>query len=247
MSLSHLRSYLITAPLILLATVALGTLSLMASFFDRRGHLQHRLARLWSRILLLVCGVSVRVEGLEKLNPRSSYVFVANHASYMDTPVVLGHIPVEFRFMAKKGLFLIPLLGWHLKRAGHLAVVRGDPRASARSMTEAARVIRKTGISVLVFAEGGRTPTGMREFREGAAYIAIKSGVPAVPLGVVGTRQVLPVGSGHVRGGPVILRVGDPVPTAHATLKDRSELTHLLRERVLELLGEPIVKPQETR
>jgi 1-acyl-sn-glycerol-3-phosphate acyltransferase len=237
MSLATLRSVLISDPLIILATVFMGTFSLLASFFDSEGHLQHKLARTWSRILLWVSGVTVRVEGLEKIDSGGSYVFVANHCSYMDTPVVLAHIPVEFRFLAKQGLFSIPLLGTHLHRAGHIPVVRGNPRASVHSMTDAARIVRQRHISILVFPEGGRTQDGtLRSFKEGAAYIAIKAGVPAVPIALIGTRKVLPMGSGTIHGGVVEVRISDPIPTAEMHLKNRGELNQLLRDRIGSLL-----------
>src|SRR5215471_13538941 len=147
MSLSYIRSLLITDPIIIVATIIMGAISLIVSLFDSGGRLQHQISRVWSRMLLWVSGVRMRIEGLEKIDPAGAYVFVANHRSLMDTPVVLAHIPLQFRFLAKKGLFHIPFLGTHLRRAGHLPVVRDNPKASLKSMTEAARIIRERGIS----------------------------------------------------------------------------------------------------
>src|SRR5436190_16843488 len=180
MSPGYLRSLLFTDPLIVVLTILMGTVSLVTTFFDSTGRRPHKIARKWARMLLSVSGVRVTIERLEKIDPDGPYVFVANHRSYMDTPVVLGSVPVEFRFFAKKGLFLIPFLGTHLKRAGHLPVVRGDARASVKSMTLGAHLIQEWQISMLLFPEGGRTEAGAREFKEGAAYIAIKAGVPVV-------------------------------------------------------------------
>src|SRR5882672_5769023 len=247
MSLAYIRSLFITDPIIILATILMGSVSLLASLFDSAGRIQHQISRIWSRMLLAVSGVKMRVEGLDKIDADAAYVFVANHRSLMDTPVVLAHIPLQFRFLAKKGLFLIPILGTHLRRAGHLQVVRDDPRASLRSMSDAARIIRERGISVLLFPEGGRSKDGFREFKEGAAYIAIKAGVPAVPIAMEGTREVLPMGSMQIMSGIVRLRVGDPIPTARLTLKDRTILTQKLREKVAELLSESATEPQNTR
>jgi 1-acyl-sn-glycerol-3-phosphate acyltransferase len=240
MFLSRLRAYLVIDPLIVLATLVMGTASLMASVFDRTGRAQHAMARIWARILLAVSGVRVRVEGLEKLQPGASYVLVANHRSYMDTPAVLAHIPLQFRFFAKKGLFGIPLLGGHLRRAGHLPVVRENPRASLKSLAEGAKLVRDRSISLLLFPEGGRSPGPLREFKEGAAYLAIKAGVPAVPIGIVGTRAVLPMRSAHVRPGPALLRIGDPLATAGLKLDDRGELNQALRRKIGELIEEPV-------
>ncbi len=152
-----LRAFLFTAPAIVLATILMGTLSLLASIWDRTGYTQHRVARWWSRILLALGFVRCRVSGIEKLDPHRGYVLVANHASYFDTPAILASIPLQFRFFAKKGLFSIPLMGGHLKRAGHLPVIKDDPRGSLKTMGEAAKMVRDRGISLLLFPEGGRT------------------------------------------------------------------------------------------
>jgi 1-acyl-sn-glycerol-3-phosphate acyltransferase len=238
MFFSRLRAYLFIDPLIVLATVVFGTISLVTSMFDKTGHTQHAVARMWGRVLLMVSGVRMRVEGAEKLDPSRGYVLVANHRSLMDTPVVLASIPVQLRFFAKKGLFGVPLIGGHLRRAGHLPVERENPRASLRSLSDGARLIRARQVSVLIFPEGGRAPAEMREFKEGAAYLAIKAGVPAVPIGITGTREVLPMASSHVRPHTVTVRIGDPIPTEGAGLDYRGELTRLLQRRVGELVGE---------
>jgi 1-acyl-sn-glycerol-3-phosphate acyltransferase len=183
----------------------------------------------------------VCVEGIEQIAPDRSYIFAPNHLSYMDTPVVLANIPVQFRFLAKKGLFQIPLLGTHLARAGHVAVPREDPRAAVKIMTQAARIIRERGTSLLVFPEGGRSHDGdLQEFKEGAAYIALKAGVPLVPIALKGTREVLPYGSGMVRPGEVTVRIGPPISTAGLKLHDRDRITQELREQIVSLLGDTV-------
>ncbi|MGE5645889.1 MAG: lysophospholipid acyltransferase family protein [Acidobacteriota bacterium] len=232
---SSIRAALFTDPLILLATAAYGTVSLVTSLFDASGRAQHRVACAWARMLLRVSGVRLRVEGLENISPGASYVFVSNHLSFMDIPAILPSIPVQFRFMAKESLFSVPFIGYHLSRAGHIPVHRDDARASLKTLAEAAEIVRDRGISVLIFPEGGRSPGDMTEFREGAAYVAIKAGVPAVPVGLAGTREVLPMGSLLVKPGPAVLRIGKPVPTAGMTVRDRHRLNAELRERVAEL------------
>ena len=173
--MSFLRSLLFSTPLIGLFTILLGMASIAASWLDRTGQAPHRIARLWGKIVLAVSFIRVRSEGVEKLDPTGSYVFVANHSSYMDIPALLSVLPQQYRFFAKSGLYRIPFLGWHLRWAGHLPVDRSNARNSLKSMSAGAQAIRDRGISVVLFPEGGRSPTGLREFREGAAYIAISS------------------------------------------------------------------------
>jgi 1-acyl-sn-glycerol-3-phosphate acyltransferase len=237
--MSFLRAYFITAPLIILSTIAFGLVSLLVSLFETTGRRQIALARVWARFLLWGSGVRVKASGLEKIAPDGSYIFVANHLSYMDTPVVLANIPVQFRFLAKSGLFRIPLLGTHLRRAGHIPVPRDDARAAVKTMNTAAQVMRERGISLLIFPEGGRSHTGeLASFKEGAAYIAIRAGVQLVPIALKGTREVLPFGSGHVRSGWVTMRVGDPIPTDQIQLRDRGRITAELRDRIASMLDE---------
>jgi 1-acyl-sn-glycerol-3-phosphate acyltransferase len=235
--MSYLRSLLFSIPLIVLSTIVMGALSLAASFVDKTGRSQHAIARIWARMLLTVSFIRVRPEGLEKLDPEGSYVFAGNHSSYMDIPAILSTLPQQVRFFAKKGLFSIPFLGTHLRRAGHFAVDRSSPRASLKSMGNGARAISERKISALVFPEGGRSPAGLREFKEGAAYIAIKSGVPIVPIALVGMRKLLPMHSIHIRRGVVPLRIGDPIPTKDLTLSDREDLTQRTYATISEMLG----------
>jgi len=245
--MSFLRSLLFSTPLIVAATVVFGTMSLVASFFDPTGNSQHRLAQVWARVLLASGFVRVRVEGLEKLDRGANYVFVANHASYLDIPAILTGLPFQFRFFAKKGLYRIPFLGTHLKRAGHLPVDRSNARNSLKSMSEGAQIMVARNVSLLLFPEGGRTPEGLRPFREGAAYIAIKAGVPVVPMAIVGMRALLPMGSIHIRSGRATLRIGDPIPTAGLKPSDRAELTGRLRDEVVRLLEEPVPVAQASQ
>ena len=225
-----IRAALFTAPAIVAATILMGAISYVTSLRDRTGFTQHRIAQKWSRMLLVIGSVHCRVTGLEKLDPKRGYVLVANHASYMYTPVILSSIP---------------LLGGHLARAGHMPVIRDNPRASLKTMGEGARIVRERGVSLLLFPEGGRTPKTMRPFREGAAYVAIKAGAPAVPIALLNTRAILPMGSAMVHGGDVEVLIGDPIETAGMTLHDRGKLNQMLQDRVAAMVGETPT-PEET-
>jgi 1-acyl-sn-glycerol-3-phosphate acyltransferase len=230
--------FVIRGLLVVLSTVYWGTLSLIVSFLDSTGRVQIGLSRRWAKSLLVIGGVRVNVEGLEKIRPDGSYVIASNHLSYMDTPVVLANIPVQFRFLAKRGLFRIPLLGTHLTRAGHVPVPRNDPRASIKAMTTAAEMIRTRGISLLVFPEGGRSHDGfLQPFKDGAAYLGIKGSAPIVPMALIGTREVLPFGAWQIRSGCVTLRVGEPIDCTGLTLKDRGVVTERIRTQIVEMLA----------
>jgi 1-acyl-sn-glycerol-3-phosphate acyltransferase len=235
--IANLRAYLISDPSIIFLTVFFGILSVIVSLFDKTGETQMKLARVWARLLLGSSGIRVKVEGLENIRADGSYVIAANHLSYMDTPVILSQMPIRFRFLAKQGLFKIPLLGTHLSQAGHIPVYRGDPRASIKTMQVAAETIQKRGTSLLVFPEGGRSHDAvLQPFKEGAAYIAIRAGVPIVPAALIGTQHVLPFGSGTPKAGEVILRIFPPIETAGMTLKDRQDVTERVRATIAETL-----------
>lgn len=238
--MSLLRSLLFSTPLILLSTLVMWTCSVVCSLFDPSGNSQHQMARIWGRLLLFASLIRVRVEGLENLDSAGPYVFVSNHTSLMDIPALLAILPYQFRFFAKKGLYRVPFVGWHLKRAGHIPVDRANARASLKSMSEGARIVAERGISVLLFPEAGRAPQGLREFKEGAAYIAIKSGVPAVPMALIGMREKLPMGSIHLRSGRVVLRIGRPIPTRDLKLHDREMLTARFYSEIAAMLQQPV-------
>ena len=229
---------LVVDALIIVSTLLCGLVSIALALLDSSGNAAMKVARVWARSLLVAAGVRVRVEGLDQIHAQGSYVFSSNHLSYMDTPVVLSQIPTQFRFLAKAGLFQIPFLGTHLKQAGHIPVPRNDPRASVKTMAEAADMIQQRKMSVLIFPEGGRSSDGiLQPFKEGAAYIAIKAQVPVVPMALIGTREVLAMGAAVFHGGPVTLRIGTPIPTAGLTLRDRGVVTEAARAQVVALLA----------
>ncbi len=228
-------------PLMLLSTGAFGIVSAVIALFGMRtAPLQIAVARLWSRCVLFLGGVRVEVEGRERLSSRGPYVFTSNHLSFIDTPVVLKSIPVQFRFLAKEELFQFSwlVIAWHLKTAGHIPVPLDNARASVRTLSRTAKLIEADGTSVFFFSEGGRSEDGtLQEFKDGAAYIAIKAHAPLVPVALIGPREILPMGSLLVRPGRVRVRIGEPIPTQGLTLKDRGALTEQARAELAEMLN----------
>jgi 1-acyl-sn-glycerol-3-phosphate acyltransferase len=240
MSLSYLISVAWRAPMIALSTVVMGSISLITAFWDSDGNAQLKVARGWAWLLLAFGGVKVKVVGGERVDPSRGYVIVSNHLSYMDTPALLHHMPLNFRFMAKRGLFEIPFIGGHLRKAGHISVPLDDPRAALKVLSHAGQALKQRGQSVLVFPEGGRSANGeLQEFKDGAAYLAIKGGVELLPVCLVGMREVLPMHSVHIHPGEVTLRIGEPIDVSGMKSSDRQALTERAKNeiRALQQLG----------
>ena len=212
-------------------------MSFVISLFDHTPPRQLRVAMAWARSLLRIAGVKVTVEGLDHIQPGGHYVFVSNHVSYMDIPVVLGNISEEFLFLATSGLFKIPFLGTHLKTAGHVSVPQEDPRSSIKTLQHTAALL-KQGRSTLVFPEGGRSETGeLQEFKDGAAFLAIRAQIPVVPIAMIGLRNILRMHTLTFHRGHVTLRIGEPISTVGMTTHQRAELTAVLREKIVEMLN----------
>ena len=233
--LTRLLSYCFFVPLVYFYTAFMGTLSLLASLFDRGGRIQHWFATNWSRMILKTGNICIQVEGLEHLDPDRPAIYAANHLSAVDIPVLYAKLPVHFRIMAKKELFRYPFLGWHLKRSGQIPIDPGDARASLRSLNRASESLRH-GTPLVVFPEGGRSATGqLQEFMGGAFYVAIRAQAPVVPIALVGTYEVLPMNSFHAIPGPVELIIGKPIPTHGMRVRDMDRLANQTRQVIADM------------
>jgi 1-acyl-sn-glycerol-3-phosphate acyltransferase len=226
---SRLRSYFVWTPLVWLYTLVLGCVSLVVSLFDPTGERQQRIARLWSLMILWTVGAKVQVEGLEKVDTSKPQVYVVNHLSAFDIPVLYTQLPFQFRILAKKELFRYPFMGWHLRRSGQIPVVLENPKASVRSLNLAVAAIRK-GNSLVIFPEGGRSPDGqLHAFMGGAFYAAVKAQVDVVPIVLVGTYEMLKMNSYHIKPGPVQMVVGSPISTVGMSTRDIAKITERAR------------------
>lgn len=191
----------------------------------------------WGWLITTWSGVSVRVEGLERLDRSKPYIFVANHQSQFDIFVLDGFLDIDFRWLAKKELFRLPFFGWAMLLAGSIPVDRSHGRKALKSLDEAAKRIA-AGASVVIFPEGTRSPDGrLQPFKAGAMQLAIKSGVELVPMAISGTHEVLPKGKILARPGKVVIRLGTPVDSREFNTKEKQALAELLHDRVAFLLG----------
>ena len=228
--LSCLRSYFFFDPLIWLYTIILGTLSLFSSLFDRTGAVQHGFARLWSRMIVATIGTKITVTGLEKIDTSRAHVYVVNHLSALDIPVLYVSLPFQFRILAKRELFRYPFMGWHLRRSGQIPVVLDNPKASIRSLQLAVTAV-KNNMSLVVFPEGGRSPDGqLQPFMGGAFFAAIRAQADIIPMALIGTYETLKMNSFHIKPQPVRLLVAEPIATAGMTTRDTENLAARARE-----------------
>ena len=225
-------------PLIYIYTVVMATLSLLVSLRDPEGRRQHWCASAWSRMIARTVGARVRVVGAEHIEPGASYVFLSTHQSYMDIPVMLGYLPAQLRIAAKREVFRIPFLGWHMRRAGHISINRGSTTEAVESLRRAASEVRP-GVSVFLYPEGTRSRDGrLQPFKKGGFKFALQTGLPVVPVAIVGTRALLPRDSIVFRPGPVELRVAPPVPTAGLADSDLPALMRRVREEMAKSFSE---------
>jgi len=206
------RTVFFLIPAISVYTIVLGTLSIGSSLFERRGYFAHWCARTWSRLILRTTGVRVDVRGLERLVPGRTYVFVANHQSIYDIPILFWSLPYQLRIIAKESLGRFPFLGWHLRRTGHMLVDRRRPDREA--IFEWASRLTSQGLSLIVFPEGTRSVDGsVARFKGGTFLVAIDAGLPVVPISVIGSRHVMLKGRLATHPGHVRLVVHDPIDT----------------------------------
>jgi 1-acyl-sn-glycerol-3-phosphate acyltransferase len=217
---------------IILLTVCFGLPAILAAYLPPRGDWFLRFARGWARSVLRVSGISVDVRHAERLASGRSVILAANHESFADIVVLLACLPLPVRFLAKRSIFRVPVLGWSIAAAGFIPVDRGDPSRGAATLDAALRRLRN-GRSVVIFPEETRTRTGeLQPFKKGAALLALRSGLPLLPVGLAGTRRILPPDSLVMSPGRAVLNVGEPIEVSGSSPKEARRLTERLRTEI---------------
>ncbi len=233
--LSRLRSYFILDPLIWLYTLVMGLLALPGGSFDRSGRRLHWFSYAWSWLIMKTIFSPVTVSGLDKIDTSKPHVYAANHASALDIPVLYVNLPFQFRIAFKKELLAYPVVGWQLKRSGQICIDQQNPARSIGSIRAALKGL-KDGMPLVIFPEGGRTPDGeIKPFLPGAFFLAIKAQVDIVPVALVGTYELLPMNTYHIKCRPLEMRVGEPIPTTGLTLRDMDELSAKVQKALEDL------------
>jgi 1-acyl-sn-glycerol-3-phosphate acyltransferase len=213
-------------------TIVMALLSLAVWPFDRTGDMQHWCARWWCRLVAWTIFARIHVQGVEHVQRGRPYVYMANHASLIDTPALFAYLPYQFRIMAKKSLFNVPFMGWHLRTAGHFPIDQGNPRKTATSLRRVIDGVR-AGRSLAVFPEGKRTEDGqLQPFETGAFKIALRAGVPIVPVSIRGTFAMLPRTSLAPRPGRVDVIISEPIDTTAFTDKTLPALIERTRAAI---------------
>lgn len=181
--------------------------------------------RNWARSLLWAAGVKVELEGLENLPPGQPAILVANHESWFDVFALVVHLPVDYRFVGKVELTRIPFFGRAWLATGHIAIDRSDRQKAIESLRAAGESLRREGAVVVMFPEGTRSDDGrLLPFKKGAFVLALQTGVPVVPAGVSGSREIMPKGSWRIRPGTIVIRIGPAIPVEGRGEGARDEL-----------------------
>jgi len=237
--LSRLRSYFIFDPLIWAETLVLGIVALPGGMFDRSGRRLHWFSYAWSWLIMKTILSPVTVTGLDKIDTSTTYVYAVNHASALDIPVLYVNLPFQFRIVFKKELLAYPIVGWQLKRSGQVCIDQQNPANSIASIRSAVKSL-KAGMPLVIFPEGGRTPDGeIKPFLPGAFFLALKAQVDIVPVALVGTYELLPMDTYHIKSRPVEMRVGEPISTAGLTLRDMEAVSSKVQKALEALYYKP--------
>lgn len=220
---------------IILETFVLGIIAIVTSFFVRTGDPIHKIAHLWAKLILFVSRIKVSVNGLSNIDPSASYIYMCNHQSNFDIPVLLSCIPVQFRWLAKAELFKIPIFGRSMRAAGYISIDRFNRASAIESISEAAKKI-KHGASVMIFPEGTRSIDGkIRPFKKGGFVLAVDAGVPIIPIVLRGTRSIMPKGRLRINPGHVYMDIQKPIDTSDYTRESKDDLIERVRTVICEI------------
>jgi len=233
---SRLRSYFFFDPLIWLYTLVLGIISIPVSLMGRQKEgVLHNFARFWSHLIMSTIQSPLTVKELEHVDTSKPHVYAVNHASAMDIPILYVGFPFQFRIVFKKELLSYPIVGWHLKRSGQVCIDQQRPTNSIGSIRSALKSL-KAGMPLVIFPEGGRTPDGdIKPFLPGAFFLAIKAQVDIVPVALIGSYELLPMDTYHIKCRPLEIRIGKPISTAGLTMSEMDRLSYNVQRAVEDL------------
>jgi 1-acyl-sn-glycerol-3-phosphate acyltransferase len=216
-------------------TLAMSGAGAASCLWDRSGKSVREVARFWGVNMCRVCGVTVSVQGGENVDWDSPLVVMANHQSHFDIPVIYASLPRSFGMLAKKELFRVPVFSAAMRGMRCVPIDRENRRQSLQSLRDAAEQVR-SGKSIVVFPEGTRSPDGrIQDLKKGPFHLAEMAGVPVVPVGIRGTRLVVPKNGVLVRPAEVVVSVGTPIPVDPTGPGERERLRAIVRAELASL------------
>lgn len=210
---------------VIAATALLGTFTLLVAPVDRHKRIVGIWAKLWARWILLSAGMKVEVRGREHMTDLDQVLYMGNHTSALDIPLALAYLPGPVVFMAKKELFRVPFFGWALRAMGSIPVDRSNSKRARESVDRAVNELAHRRMSLLLYPEGTRTADGeLLPFKRGGFILAIRSGLPIVPVVLHGSFAALRPKTFDLKKGKIILTIGEPIKTVDRSVDDRQQL-----------------------
>jgi 1-acyl-sn-glycerol-3-phosphate acyltransferase len=227
-----------------LSTAFWATVSILGSLAARGGRLQHFCMQRWSRDNLWLSRARVEIEGMEYVDRSNPQLFVANHSGLHDILSLAAYLPIQFRWVAKKSLFRIPFMGWHMRRSGYIPIDRENPREAAKSIMAAAQVIRG-GVNAIAFPEGTRSRDGeLGKLHSGAFALALRTGVPLVPVVLDGSYRVILPKTLQVNPGTVIrIKIDRPIDVTGYSHSEK----HRLMDDVCQVMNRNLAELRSRR
>jgi 1-acyl-sn-glycerol-3-phosphate acyltransferase len=223
-------------------TIVFGIFVIISSFFSKTGRIPYRLGKAWAWLIMRTNRVRIQIEGIEKVIKHRSYVFIANHASFLDPPAVALALKNPLRFVGKRSLLKVPLFGIAVKLARMILIDRNDSKNARELINNAVRELRD-GISACFFAEGTRSLDGrLQKFKKGGFVLALKAKLPIVPITIVGSHLLLPRNTLRLKSGVMKVIIGDPIDTSGYSEEDRDALlekVHAIIRSNLERMKRP--------
>jgi len=217
-------------------TIPLASLTMLIAMIRSNARAIDSVIRLWASLIIKAAGIRLRTENTEIVDRKQRYILIANHYSYFDIPCIFVAIPQPIRFMAKISLFKIPIFGWAIGRAGFIPIDRKNRKTAVKSFEKAVDRIRK-GNTVVVFPEEGRSrERAMRPFQRGGFLLALRSGLPILPVAIDGTFDIYSARARWVKPGPVTIKVGTPISTEGLTVRDKDRLLEESRAQISRML-----------
>ena len=219
---------------IFILTLTVSVLCVLFRVFGAYSKLINFFAKSWTESILFAAGVKLEIEGLDKIDKTRSYIFIGNHQSHFDVFAIFTAVPLTARFMAKKELYKIPIFGWALSATGTVKIDRSNREKSITSMNDALTRIRR-GVSVIVFPEGTRSEDGqIKAFKKGGFVLALKGGIPIVPVSVSGSRFIQKKHSTKITPGKIKIIFGTPIDTSQYSYQDREQMSTTVRNFIVE-------------